>query len=171
MGWNREFEEILVKWGYSDNGAGHAFDGGLSIETPFAGVASVILVHANMRHPRLGFGLSVMLKLPYLQNVEATRVLAIEMNFVEDRMWSKRGVPFIGSWCVEGWDDVPEENGFGPVFNCFVPNLFYRYGLAETLVIDAMQRSRMFREILAPDAVDLPMHEIHRRRREQEKSR
>jgi hypothetical protein len=37
--------------------------------------------------------------------------------------------------------------------------------------MDAMARAKMFREILAPDAVDLPMEEIHNRRLNRAKSR
>jgi hypothetical protein len=55
--------------------------------------------------------------------------------------------------------------GFGPVFNIILPNLFYKDGLAGVLVMDAMRWARMFREILLPDVVDLPMEKILDKRR------
>jgi hypothetical protein len=87
------------------------------------------------------------------------------MNYIEDRIWSKPGMQFVGNWSAEQWGGAaPGEPDFGPVFNTFIPNLFYQYGLAEILVMDAMRRTKMFREILAPDLIDLPMEEIHNKR-------
>jgi hypothetical protein len=56
------------------------------------------------------------------------------------------------------------------VFNCFIPNVFYQYGLAAILVIDALERASMFREILWPGAIDLSLLEIHKRRLSQKGS-
>jgi hypothetical protein len=160
-----EFEEIIVNWGYSDSGYGHAFEGGVSIEVPFGHTTAVILLRTDMQHPGLGNGLFVTLKLPYLHDLASIHALSIEMNYIENRIWSKPGMQFVGNWSAEQWGGAaPGEFDFGPAFNIFVPNLFYGYGLAETLVMDAMARARMFREILLPDRVDLPMEEIDRRR-------
>jgi hypothetical protein len=161
-----EFEEIIVNWGYSDFGYGEAFAGGLSIETPFGHTTAVILLRTDIQHPDLGNGLFVILKLPYLHDLASIHALAIEMNYIENRIWSKPGMQFVGNWSAEQWGGAaPGQPDFGPVFNIFIPNLFYGYGLAEILVMDAMARAKMFREILAPDVIDLPMEEIHNRRR------
>jgi len=66
-----EFEEIIVNWGYSDAGYGEALAGGLSIETPFGHAAAVILLRTDIQHHRLGNGLFVVLKLPYLHDLES----------------------------------------------------------------------------------------------------
>jgi hypothetical protein len=167
-----EFEQIIVNWGYVDSGYGEAFEGGLSIQVPFGHVTAIVFLRTDMRHLRLGYGLHVILKIPYLHELEYIHALSIEMNYIEDRIWSKPGMQFVGNWSAEQWGGAaPGEPDFGPVFNTFIPNLFYQYGLAEILVMDAMRRTKMFREILAPDLIDLPMEEIHNKRLKQEKSR
>jgi hypothetical protein len=165
-----EFEEIAVNWHCSDFAYSEAFDGGISIETPFGDTTAIVGLVTDMPHHRLGHGLYVILKLPYLDKPEAIHALSIEMNFIEDRIWSKPGMQFVGNWCAEEWR-IRGAPGFGPVFNCFIPNAFYQYGLAKILVIDALERARMFREILRPGTIDLSMHEIHQRRLNQKESR
>jgi hypothetical protein len=165
-----EFEEIAVNWHCSDSAYSEAFDGGISIETPFGDTTAIVGLVTDMPHHIFAHGLYVILKLPYLDKPEAIHALSIEMNFIEDRIWSKPGMQLVGNWCAEEWG-LREEPGFGPVFNCFIPNVFYQYGLAAILVVDALERARMFREILRPGAVDLSMHEIQKRRLSQKGSR
>lgn len=157
-----ELEEIVVKWQSTEFECSIAFEGGVAVETSFGHRAAIVVLRTNASNAFVDNGLQVYLKLPYLGTPEAIHALSIEMNFIEHRIWSKSGVQFIGAWSAEEWGK-PGEPGFGPMFSCFIPNLCYQYGLAEILVMDALRRAAMFREILLPDAVDAPMEEIQRR--------
>ena len=165
-----EFEEIINRQGRCDYGFGTTDKGGLTIEMPFFGEATAVLaLRTDMPHPRLGNGLRAILKLPRVSGFEDTNALSIEMNYLEDRLWSKVGVPFIGSWSARA-EDALGEPGFVPSFRVFVPNLAYERGLAENFVLYAMGRARWFRQLWLPDAVDLPMHEILSRRLDSKES-
>jgi hypothetical protein len=162
-----ELEEIVVRWQNTDFEYSLAFEGAVAVETSFGQEAALIMLRTDSRNAFLGNGLDVYLKLPYLDTREAIHALAIEMNFLEDRMWSKPGMPFIGGWSAEQWGR-PGQPGFGPMFSCFIPNAFYQHGLAEILVMDAIARAAMFRKILLPGVADAPMEEIQRRLHQRE---
>lgn len=157
-----ELEEIVVRWHNTDFERSLAFEGAVAVETSFGQEAAIIMVRTDSQNAVLGNGLDVYLKLPHLDTREAIHALSIEMNFLEDRAWSKPGMPFIGGWSAEEWGG-PGGPGFGPMFSWFIPNAFYQHGLAEILVTDAIARAAMFRKMLLPGAVDAPMEEIQRR--------
>lgn len=157
-----ELEEIVVRWHNTDFECSLAFEGAVVVETSFGQEAAIIMLRTDSENAALGNGLDVHLRLPYLDTQEAIQALSIEMNFVEDRIWSKPGMPFIGGWSAEEWGG-PGGPGFGPMFSWFIPNACYQHGLAEILVMDAIARAEMFRKILLPGVADAPMEEIQRR--------
>jgi hypothetical protein len=72
-------------------------------------------------------------------------------------------MPFIGSWTTDiGRAGDPEL--MCVAYGSFIPNFIYQSGLAENLVLWGVARARWAREILRPNVVDLPMHEILSRR-------
>jgi hypothetical protein len=151
-----EFEKIIERWGRRDSGFGVADKAGLSMQTPFGDTSAIILLRTDKPHPRLGNGLHVSLSFPHVCEVESANALVIEMNFLEDRAWSKLGVQFMGNWHADKW----RGHGFVPEFSCFIPNMVYFPGLAANLVLYAMARAKWGRERLRPGAIDLPMHDI-----------
>jgi hypothetical protein len=151
-----EFEKIIERWGRRDSGFGVADKAGLSMQTPFGDTSAIILLRTDKPHPRLGNGLHVSLSFPHVCEVESANALVIEMNFLEDRAWSKLGVQFMGNWHADEW----RGHGFVPEFSCFIPNMVYFPGLAANLVLYAMARAKWGRERLRPGAIDLPMHDI-----------
>jgi hypothetical protein len=153
-----EFEEIIEKWGRCDSGFGFADGGGLSIEMPFGEEAAILTLKTDVPHPRLGSGLFALLKIPHSSELERINKLSLEMNYLEANVWSKLGMPLIGNWGADEYSK--QERGFVPAFSSFVPNLFYQRGLAENIFLYAANRTRWVRQMLMPDAIDLPMHEI-----------
>lgn len=155
-----EFEEIVNKWGRGDSGFGKAYEGGgLAIAIPFGDTTAIVVLKTDMPHPLLGNGLLVSLKIPCVSNFEKACEHALEMNYLEDRSWTKPGMPpLIGNWIVEEWD-LDGKPGFIPVFRHFFPNLFYQRGLAEVFVVDAMSRAEWCHKLLLPNTVDLPLDE------------
>jgi hypothetical protein len=151
-----EFEKIVEKWGRSDSGFGVADKAGLSMQTPFGDASAIILLRTDKPHPRLGNGLHLSLSFPHVSEAESANALAIEMNYLEDRLWSQLGVQFMGNWHADEW----RGHGFVPEFSCFIPNMVYFPGLAANLVLYAMARAKWGRQMLRPGAIDLPMHEI-----------
>jgi hypothetical protein len=75
--------------------------------------------------------------------------------------WRSQGPAFIGNWCANEAPLQGEEGtAFGPAFSSFMPNLVYRPGLTENLVLSAINRAQWVRRKWLPDTIDLPMHEI-----------
>jgi hypothetical protein len=151
-----EFEKIIEKWGRGDSGFGVANGAGLSMQTPFGDGSAIILLRTDQPHPHLGNGLHVSLSLPHVSDAQSAQARASDMNYLEDREWSKFGVQFIGNWHADEW----RGHGFVPEFSCFIPNMVYSPGLAENLVLYAMARAKWARELSRPGATDLPMHAI-----------
>jgi hypothetical protein len=151
-----EFEEIIEKWERSDVGLGFAGKDGLTIETPFGDETAILLLKTDAPHPRLGNGLLAILKIPLLSEPERANEFCIELNYLEERVW--QGPAFIGNWCAN--ETLQGGRGFGPAFSCFMPNLVYRPGLAENLVLYAIRRAQWVRHTWLPHTIDLPMHEI-----------
>jgi hypothetical protein len=90
-----EFEKIIEKWGRGACGFGVADQAGLSMQTPFGDSSAIILLRTDKPHPRLGNGLHVSLSFPHVCEAESANALAVEMNYLEDRVWSETGVQFI----------------------------------------------------------------------------
>lgn len=155
-----EFLEIIDKWGCSEAGVGVADRGGLTLEMPFGDTTATLVLRTDLPHPRLGNGLHAALKLPCLANAETINTVAIQLNHLESRMWSKAGTPLIGNWYAERNTPGDPESGFVPAFSFFLPNFIYELGLAEHFVLHAMARARWGREVLLPNESDLPLHEI-----------
>jgi hypothetical protein len=154
-----EFEEIIDKWGRCDTGFGFADNKGLTIETPFGDHTAILLLKTDAPHPRLGNGLLAILKIPLLSKPESANEFCIELNYAEAQLW--KGSAFIGNWCAnEGRVEGETDSAFGPAFSAFIPNFVYRPGIAENLVLYAINRAQWVRRIWLPDAIDLPMHEI-----------
>jgi hypothetical protein len=151
-----EFEEIIGKWGRCDTGFGFAGKDGLTIETPFGDETAILLLKTDVPHPRLGNGLLAILKIPLLSELERANEFCIELNYAEAQLW--KGSAFIGNWCAN--ETLQGGRGFGPAFSCFIPNFVYRPGIAENLVLYAINRAQWVRRMWLPDAIDLPMHEI-----------
>jgi hypothetical protein len=112
-------------------------------------------------HPRLGNGLLAVLKLPFTTNADEANAVSNQLNFLEATTWTKMRMPLLGAWSTS---PQSEDGSAGPTFSTFLPNLVYQPGIAENLVLWSLARARWVRETLWPDLVDLPMHEILRRR-------
>ena len=156
-----EFEQIIGKWGRCDNGFGFADKQGLTIETPFGDHTAILLLKTDQPHPRLGNGLLAILKIPLLSELEGANDFSIKLNYAEALLWYEYAPPLIGNWCAnEGRVQGEERPSFGPAFSSFIPNLLYQPGLAENVVLFALNRARWVRQFWLPNANDLPMHEI-----------
>jgi hypothetical protein len=131
------------------------------METPFGGDTARLKLQTDVPHSRLGNGLFGTLTLPFRCEAESEATeFAMQFNFMEASRWLKVGSPMIGAWCAEDWSQFSGGPKFMPAFRFFIPNMMYRRGLAEHLVLYAMARANWFKEQLVPDAIDLPMYKI-----------
>ena len=156
-----EFEGIIERWGRCDTAFGTADQAGLTIETPFGEHTAILTLKTEEPHPRLGNGLLAELKIPYFVETEQAFHTANFLNFLESTTWAGTGMPFTGSWTTR---ITSEPELICLAYGNFVPNFVYQSGLAENLVLWAINRARWIRESRYPDVVDLPMHEILSRR-------
>lgn len=151
-----EFDQIIEKWGRGEFTYGHSNEMGLTLEVSFGEHSSILQLFADQEHPRLGSGLLFFLRLPYAYTYDEAIERAAHLNFQEARLWSKIRMPFLGNWtAVEGQEDT-----FWLAYTSFIPNLIYQGGLAENVLLWGMGRARWVREMIEPDAVDMPMPEI-----------
>jgi hypothetical protein len=156
-----EFENIIDKWGRCDNGFGFADEKGLSLETPFGDRTALLLLHTDQPHPLLGNGLLSILKLPSASDLEWASECSVELNWAEAQTWTNPYPPLIGSWLAsESPVRGEKEPAFVPTFCSFIPNLLYKPGLAENIVLYAPNRVRWARQSRWPNLSDLPMDAI-----------
>ena len=142
-----EFEEIIDKWGHSNNGFGFADKTGLIFEIPFGAETAILTLKTDQSHPRLGNGLFALLKIPLLSDEKDAAEFSLGLNYLESLIWQKLGMPLIGNWCANKvFEAQGAEHNFGPSFSCFIPNLFYQPGIAENLLLYAMCRARCVRQ-------------------------
>jgi hypothetical protein len=161
-----EFEAIIEKWGRCDTAFGTADATGLTIETPFGDDSALLSLKTDQPHPRLGNGLLAVLKIPRFVEPEKAISDANWLNFLEARTWTSKGMPFIGSWTTD-IGRAGEPGLMCVAYGSFIPNFIYNSGLAENLVLWGIARAGWAREILWPNAVDRPMHEILSQRHRQ----
>jgi hypothetical protein len=107
------------------------------------------MADADQRHPQLGRGLLLLLKLPVTLSKPAADHLALELNTAEANTFA--GSHLLGGWCSQKLSSDRQL----PVFASFVPNAVYRPGLVPTLVMNLVQKARWARSQIAPYAADI----------------
>jgi len=116
---------------------------GLTAEFPFPGCrppTALLTVGAEARHPQLGSGALMLLKLPISLSTEGAAMVANALNMSEAREWTRSHM--LGGWCLD-----PDLHGI--TFVSFVPSAIRRIGLLETLVYSMAHRARWANEFLA----------------------
>jgi hypothetical protein len=121
---------------------------GLSAELSFGDDTALITANADQRHPQLGHGLLLLLKLPVTFWKPGADHLAVELNTAEANTFA--GSHLLGGWCSQ---EISGDRQL-PVFAGFVPNAAYRPGLVPTLVMSLAQKARWARSQIAPYAAD-----------------
>jgi hypothetical protein len=122
---------------------------GLAAELSFGDDTALITADTGQRHPQLGHGLLLLLKLPLTLHKPGADQLAVELNAAEANTFA--GSHLLGGWCSR------ELSGGRQllVFASFVPNGAYWAGLVPTLVMNLAQKTRWARSQIAPYAADV----------------
>ena len=143
-----EFEQFLTithQYGLFSTGGAQ----GLAAELAWGKDTALITAAADERHPQLGHGLLLLLKLPVTLSKPAADHLAVELNSAEANTFA--GSHLLGGWCSQALSGDKQL----PVFASFVPNGAYWPGLVPTLVMSLAQKARWARSQIAPYAADI----------------
>lgn len=149
-----EFADVAERFGKNDQCFGMGDAGGLTLETPVGSSSALIRLQSDVRHPRLGSGLSATLYLPFRRDEAATQDECLWLNFFESFMWAPS--PMMGSWS-------PYHAGDGEFLSAhvmFIPNALFGRGLVTNAALWQLGRARWAKQTLYPDLKDLTMHEI-----------
>jgi hypothetical protein len=139
-----QFLSIAQEYGLFSKGGPQ----GLAAELSWGNDTALIMADADQRHPQLGHGLLLLIKLPISLPKPAADHLAVELNATETNNFA--GSHLLGGWCSQELSSHRQL----PVFASFVPNGAYRPGLVPTLVMDLVQKTRWARSQIAPYAAD-----------------
>jgi hypothetical protein len=159
-----EFEGIVDRWCRSDTAFGVVHNDGLYAHTPFGDDTAILRMVTDQPHPQLGSGLLAMLHIPVVSDPQEAEATCVSLNYLESTVWSKRGIPFVGSWSASESQNSNGERFYTPTFQCFIPNMMYRFGIAENFVLHMLERARWARQTLWPTVVDSSMEAIASRR-------
>ncbi len=121
----------------------NADDTALTAELPFPGCrppTALLRVDTEEKHPQLGSGALMLLKLPVSPGPEGAAVVSHKLNAAETTGWACSHQ--LGAWCSD-----PEVQGV--TFVSFVPTALYKPGLLENLVYSMAIRARWANEFLA----------------------
>jgi hypothetical protein len=156
-----EFPQVIERWGRTEATFGHADEGALTLETSFGDESALLRLITSEPHPRWGNGLLAIVSIPIFTNRQKVHDLAQRLNFTEGHVFNTMGAPFIGSWTAM---DLGGDGVACPAYSGFIPNLLYREGLAENLILWGLGRARWARRELWPDVEDEPLPDILNRR-------
>jgi hypothetical protein len=116
---------------------------GLAIEVPFGDKTALITLNSAEPNPRIGQGLSVVLRLPIFGSFDECARLAAWLNRKEAD--GEFLAQCVGAWSVKG------EGESNTVARCtFIPNMLHRPGLAMEAAAEAMQKARVINALFNP---------------------
>ncbi len=119
---------------------------GLAAEFPFLGESSLVTFATDERHPRLGAGLLMLLRIPWSGSREDGASLALRLNGLEREHLTM--IPFAGSWCAD--DD-------GVAYVSFLPDILHARGLLASLGMGmALRAKRVAEEVFKDDWKRVP---------------
>lgn len=108
----------------------------LTAEFPFGEATSLLTIRTDERHPRMGSGALMLLRLPWSGRGILPVRLALELN---RRELSERSAHhFLGSWCLDPQGGVS--------FASFLPNALYRPNLLTNLLFACVRRAQWVTE-------------------------
>lgn len=114
----------------------HSDTTGLTAEFPFGKDTSLLTVRTDQRHPRMGSGALLLLRLPWRGSKNESARLALELNRRE--LTEITAHHFLGSWCLDP--------GGGVAFASFLPNLLHSPNVLTNLVFCMARRARWVAE-------------------------
>ncbi|MFB3777885.1 MAG: hypothetical protein ACE141_09740 [Bryobacteraceae bacterium] len=130
----------------------HADESGLTAEFAFSGSApavgisngiaretALLEVTSDCRHPQLGSGVLLLLKLPLDCDPNHGASVAQQLNAAEASQWTR--CHQFGGWCVD-----PKLHA--PTFACFIPSALRRRGLLASLATQMLGRTIWAHEVL-----------------------
>jgi hypothetical protein len=136
--WEMETIEHIVKhstaaatWGSTERG--------LAVEVAFGTSTSLTELIADEPHRRAGSGITIRTRLPLaLTEHEAARY-ANAFNLAEARGASQ--ATHYGAWCWDSWSPGRERD-VTLAYQVFIPNMFYRVGVAQDIEQSMVKRAR-----------------------------
>jgi hypothetical protein len=160
-----EFQHIVDLWGRTEITTGLADERGLFIEKLFGNDTALATLSVDSPHPRLGHGLLARLTVPLFADCETTEAVCVDLNWTEDRLWSRAAIPLLGSWCAERVQNTDgSANRFAPSFGLFLPRIICQPGIALYVAACLLNRAQWVRDAWMPDVVDGSLEEILARR-------
>ncbi len=143
-----EFEAISERFGMQDACFGFGGETGLTLETPIGSSSAHIRLLTDAPHPTLGSGLLAIVQLPDWRDEAAIVEQCAWLNFYEAMTWTE--FPQLGSWrAKEVGDGV-----FAASHVMFIPNAFYKRGLATNAALWQVGRAKWVKKMLWPKLED-----------------
>ena len=149
-----EFAACVEKYGRCDRSFGNGDPTGLTLETPICVDSALITLVTDQPHPVYGPGLLATLQVRFEEAADQVRELAAICNLIESTRWTD--VPQLGSWSPREVDAETARLSHA----IFIPNAFYREGLATNVAIWQLGRARWVKNILWPNLQDCTMSEV-----------
>lgn len=153
-----EFEECAEQFGRSDSCFGMGSPTDLTLETPFGADSALVQLHTDQVHPRHGAGLLATLQIRAEKSHAEMLDDCADLNLIESIMWTD--VPQLGSWQPRKVDDVTSRLAH----SVFIPNAFYRPGLATNVAMWQIRRAMWIKRLRWPELPDCTMAEVLERR-------
>jgi hypothetical protein len=156
---SREFEEFVETWAGLEYWFGIGDPTGMMLETSFGVDTAIIQFFTHEKHPQLGHGLLVRLRLPpFNADCLSLARMAVELNLLEAITWTD--FPQLGCWHINE-NRIGQE---GLAFTLFVPNVLCKPVLVTNIAFWFLRRARWAREQCFCDTEDLTISEIFKRR-------
>jgi CheY-like chemotaxis protein len=156
--------ESAIEWSSSRPWVmANADHNGLTAEFPFPGCmppTALLRVRNDQRHPILGRGLLILLRLPLTCETADADILCAKLNVAEEKQPTR--CHFMGAWCTDPREDlfqkgimltgvpVPARNtGTSLTFCSFLPAAFYQNGLLKLMIYGMAHRAWWANEYLS----------------------